>query len=224
MCTVGKAILFRYPATLMLPSCCHHVAISTPGEADPSDGGPSSSTYGFPQAASSPTYKGPSGYGGTKAGTKPLTLRAAVKACDVEAVQRALQKLEGNSQGNAGFVEAALDATDGMGRTLLHLAAAQPLRSGTDHIVQMLLSHRARPGVPDANDQSPLALSMAAVAAEPAALATASAASAVISSLLNARAEVVGSQHRQRYLQSILAVGPVDKRVRTSNGTRLSTS
>lgn len=163
------------------------------GEADPSDGGPSSSTYGFPAAASSPTYKGPSGYGATKGtSTKPLTLRAAVKACDVEAVQRALQKLEGNSQGNSGFVEAALDATDGMGRTLLHLSAAQPLRPGTDHIVQMLLSRRARPGVPDANDQSPLALSMAAVAVaddRPGALATAS---AVISSLLNARAEVVG--------------------------------
>ena len=106
-------------------------------------------------------------------------------------------------------MEAALDATDGMGRTLLHLSAAQPLRPGTDHIVQMLLSRRARPGVPDANDQSPLALSMAAVAVaddRPGALATAS---AVISSLLNARAEVVGSlpckllklsdQHRQRY-------------------------
>lgn len=103
----------------------------------------------------------------------------------MDAVRRALHKLDANA-------EAALDATDGMGRTLLHVCAATPLRSGTEEVVQMLLSHRARPCVPDANDRTPLALSLAAVASDKATSATLATATAVISSLLHARAEVAG--------------------------------
>eukprot|EP00438_Fugacium_kawagutii_P033466 Skav230619 [mRNA] locus=scaffold1673:71586:75111:+ [translate_table: standard] len=97
------------------------------------DGGPSSGTYGFPKSQpSAATYHG-AGYP-----AKPPTLRAAVKSCDAEGVQRALVKLDSNA-------EAALDATDGVGRTLLHLSASQPLRPGTQQVVQLLLAHRARP-------------------------------------------------------------------------------
>lgn len=141
------------------------------------DGGPSSGTYGFPKSeASAATYRGYP--------AKPPTLRAAVKSCDAEGVQGALVKLDSNA-------EAALDATDGVGRTLLHLSSSQPLRPGTQQVVQLLLAHRARPQVADANEQTPLALAMAAVAkAEvPEGLPEAS---AVITSLLDARAEVAG--------------------------------
>lgn len=139
------------------------------------DGGPSSGTY--KSQASSATYQG--GYP-----AKPPTLRAAVKSCDAEGVQRALVKLDSNA-------EAALDATDGMGRTLLHLAASQPLRPGTQQVVQLLLAHRARPQLADANDQTPLVLTVAAVAKAEASEGLPEA-SAVITSLLHARAEVAG--------------------------------
>ena len=116
-----------------------------------------------------------------------------MKAGDVDAVQRALQKLENNAKAeSSSVVEAALDATDGMGRTLLHVCATNAARSGTAEILQMLLSRRARLDVQDANGESPLALSLAALSVKELTAPAATNASSTISSLLHARAEVVG--------------------------------
>ncbi|CAJ1336686.1 unnamed protein product, partial [Effrenium voratum] len=135
------------------------------------DGGPSSGTY------TAATYQG--AYPKHEvAKRQTMSLRAAVKACDPDAVRRALEKLEGNA-------EAALDATDGMGRTLLHVSAT---RLGSADVTDMLLAHKARPDVRDANDQTPLALILAAVAADDA--SDVASAASVVSSLLCARAMV----------------------------------
>ncbi|CAK9011435.1 unnamed protein product [Durusdinium trenchii] len=174
------------------------------------DGGPSSSTYtGGKSTDSSATYKGSTGYPNPpgSAASKPVTLRAAVKACEVDAVTRALQKLE--NVDSCQSVEAALDATDGMGRTLLHLCATNSLRLGTDGVVNVLLARRARPDVRDCNDQTPLAISLAVVASADQRADTADSvagfhvAHGVVSSLLRARATVVG----QDVLEKRLACG-----------------
>ena len=144
----------------------------------PKDGAPSSATYsgarsssaGYPSPAKAPT---------SSAG-KPLTLRAAVKACNVEGVRLALQKLEGNT-------EAALDATDGAGRTVLHVCAATPLRDGTGDVVSLLLKHKARTDARDANKQEPLHVALAAISTASEVVDMAPAVAAV-SHLLAARA------------------------------------
>ena len=147
----------------MVQLACVH---SVPDEVK--DGGPSSGTY------TAATYQG--AYPKHEvAKRQTMSLRAAVKACDPDAVRRALEKLEGNA-------EAALDATDGMGRTLLHVSAT---RLGSADVTDMLLAHKARPDVRDANDQTPLALILAAVADDASDVASAA---SVVSSLLCARA------------------------------------
>ena len=95
------------------------------------DGGPSSATYSGARSSGYPPFE--------KVEKKPPTLRAAVKACDVEGVSQALKNLQGNA-------EAALDATDGMGRTVLHICAANSRREGTGDVVALLLQQKAGRG------------------------------------------------------------------------------
>lgn len=77
------------------------------------------------------------------------SLRAAVKAKDLEAVRKEL------ADAVNGELEAILEATDGSGRTLLHYCVLNPCREKTP-IVQVLLAKKARPNVCDAFGQSVL--------------------------------------------------------------------
>ncbi|CAE7737246.1 dnaJ [Symbiodinium necroappetens] len=160
----------------------------------PTDGAPSSATYGGARSSSTYTRSGyPAEAGPTSAAAKPLTLRAAVKACDVNSVRHALLKLQGL---NTEATEAALDATDGMGRTVLHICAANALRGGTGDVVKLLLEHKARTDARDANEKNPLdvAVATAAMATDAATAEDFLSAKATVSSLLKARASASGEQ------------------------------
>ena len=163
-----------------------HLSNAAKASSTQRDGAPSSSTYAG--ARSSSTYTSDTrGYPTEKAAgsaSKPLTLRAAIKACDVDSVHLALQKLRDL---NAEATEAALDATDGMGRTVLHICAANARRAGTGDVVRLLLESKARTDVRDANEKNPLdvAVAAASVATEATEFPPAT---ATVSHLLAARA------------------------------------
>lgn len=125
---------------------------------------------------------------------KPLTLRAAVKACDAEAVEQALMKLGDNR-------EAALDATDGSGRTLLHLCAAAAVHPQTTSVLKLLIDHKARPDVRNAVSQTPMSVAVAA-AGSANDIVEASSASRSVQLLLDARALPTGQQDLEQQLSA----------------------
>lgn len=90
-----------------------------------------------------------------KAAGKPLSLRAAVRACRPEAVRAALEKLGENAQG-------ALDGTDGAGRTALHAVAANACAEGSAEVIRILLEHGARVDAQDFEGQTALELAVSA--------------------------------------------------------------
>ena len=114
-----------------------------------------------------------------------------MKACDVNSVRHALLKLQGL---NTEATEAALDATDGMGRTVLHICAANALRGGTGDVVKLLLEHKARTDARDANEKNPLdvAVATAATATDAATAEDFVSAAATVSSLLKSRTSASG--------------------------------
>lgn len=91
-------------------------------------------------------------------------LRQAVKAMDPEAAEELLTALDAAEEGRAASV---VGATDGSGRTLLHLCAASPSAPGSAQIAKALLAHsRACATTQDAFGRTPLEVAVESGALE----------------------------------------------------------
>ena len=131
---------------------------------------------------------------------KPMSLRAAVKACNCYAVQVALVTLGDNAAG-------ALDAIDGTGSTLLHTCAANAALPDADKIAFLLIEHSGSLEARDRAEKTPLSVAVD-VAASVASVADCRLAVATIRSLLLAGATPGADEWRSEECPLALAAGP----------------